>query len=138
MHQDPVTDGDLAGKRGQADRTPETSTVPARKSSLMISTSRPGIPRRVAVPLAHQLTARLTTAPKGSALVRAVRAGRRAGPGGFGEPGVQSLPDLLRGVGAAAALGPDDHHSAGGDASEACQSQYLQPAHATRLLPCPQ
>jgi hypothetical protein len=44
MHQDPVADGDLVGKRGQADRTPETSTVPTRKSSLMISTGRPGIP----------------------------------------------------------------------------------------------
>jgi hypothetical protein len=80
---------------------------------------------------------RLNTARKGSALVWAVRAGRRAGLGCFGEPGVQSLPDLLRGVGTAAALCPGDHHSAGGDTSEACESQYLQPAHVTRLLPWP-
>jgi hypothetical protein len=66
------------------------------------------------------LTARLNTAQKGSALVWAVRAGRRAGLGCIGKPGVQPLPDLLRGVGAAAALGPDDHHSAGGDTSETC------------------
>jgi hypothetical protein len=64
---------------------------------------------------------RLNTARKASALVWAVRAGcGRAGLGCFGEPGVQPLADLLRGVGAAAALRPGDHHSAGGDASEGC------------------
>jgi hypothetical protein len=61
---------------------------------------------------------------------------RRTGSGRFGEPGVQPLPDLLRGVGAAAPLGPGDHHSGGGDTSEACQSQYFPPAHLPRLRPC--
>ena len=43
----------------------------------------------------------------------------RADPGCYGQPGMQPRPDLLQGVGAAAALGPDDHRSASGDTSEA-------------------
>jgi hypothetical protein len=56
------------------------------------------------------------------------RIGERRGLGGFGgfrcfrNPGVQLIPDFLRSVGAALALGPGDHHPGGGDAREACQS----------------
>ena len=46
----------------------------------------------------------------------------RAGRGGFGQPGVQPLPYLLRRAGPALPLCPGDHHSGGGDTDEACQS----------------
>ena len=51
----------------------------------------------------------------------------------FGEPGVQPFPDLVRRLGAAAALGPGDHHSGGGDACEGGQSRHLPPAHVPTL-----
>jgi hypothetical protein len=62
------------------------------------------------------LIAPVNTAQKRSGFVRVVCAGL----GCLIEPGMQPLPDLLRGVGAAAALGPDDDHAAGGDAGEGC------------------
>jgi hypothetical protein len=40
----------------------------------------------------------------------------------FGQPGMQPLPDLLRRVGPALPLRPDDHHSGGGDTDETGQS----------------
>jgi hypothetical protein len=61
---------------------------------------------------------------------------RRRGRGCLGEPGVQPCPDLVRSVGAAAALGACDHDSGGGDACERCQAEYLPPAHLPRLRLC--
>src|SRR6266511_1686042 len=63
--------------------------------------------------------------------------GHRPGPGCLGEAGVQSRPDLLRGVRTATSLCPCDHHPSGGDAHEACQTHYLPPAHPPTIRPCP-
>ena len=41
-----------------------------------------------------------------------------AGRGAFAQPGVQPVPDFGGGVGAAAPLVADDHHSGGGYAGE--------------------
>ena len=51
----------------------------------------------------------------------------------LGEPGVQPVPDLVRGIGAAAPFGTGDHHAGGGDTGQACQSQHFPPAHLLRL-----
>jgi DNA-binding NarL/FixJ family response regulator len=56
-----------------------------------------------------------------------------AGCRAFGQPGVQPVPDLGGGVGAAAPLVADDHHASGGHACESGQSQHLEPAHLLRL-----
>jgi hypothetical protein len=61
----------------------------------------------------------------------------RPGPGCLGEAGVQPRPDLLRGVRAATSLCSGDHHPGGGDAHEACQTDYLPPAHLPTIRPCP-
>lgn len=61
---------------------------------------------------------------------------RRRCRGCLGEPGVQLCPDLVRGVGAAAALCACDHHSGGRDACEPRQAEYLPPAHLPRLRLC--
>jgi hypothetical protein len=60
----------------------------------------------------------------------------RRGRGCLCEPGVQPGPDLLRGVGAAAALGACDHYPGGRDARERRQAEYLPPAHLPRLRLC--
>ena len=56
-----------------------------------------------------------------------------AGWGGSGEPGVQPVPDFVRGVGAAAPVVADDHCPGRGHAREGGQSQRLVPAHLLRL-----
>jgi hypothetical protein len=61
---------------------------------------------------------------------------RRRCRGRLGEPGVQLCPDLVRGVGPAAALCACDHDPRGRDACEPCQAEYLPPAHLPRLRLC--
>src|ERR1022692_178956 len=63
----------------------------------------------------------------------AARVAGRSYLGYFSQAGVQPIPDLLRGVGATAALVPGDQHSGGGDTREACQSHYFPPAHVPTL-----
>jgi hypothetical protein len=48
---------------------------------------------------------------------------------GLGQAGVESGPDLLRGVCAPAALGSGDHHAGGRDPDEGRHAQYLVPTH---------
>ncbi len=59
--------------------------------------------------------------------------GLRGVRGYFGEPGVQPVADLLRRIRTAAALGPGDQHTGGGDACEAGQAQDLPPSHVSTL-----
>jgi hypothetical protein len=61
---------------------------------------------------------------------------RRRGRGRFGEPCVQPCPDLLWGVGAAAAFCPCDHDPGGRDTCEGGQAEYFPPAHLPRLRLC--
>jgi hypothetical protein len=53
---------------------------------------------------------------------------------GMGEAGMQVLPDLLRGIGTSAPLGPHDEHAGGRDSGQSCQTYSLTPSHAPRLL----
>jgi hypothetical protein len=59
-----------------------------------------------------------------------------AGPGGFCDSLVQSLANLLRGIGAAPSFSPGNDRAGCGNTREARQSQYLQPAHVPRLRLC--
>ena len=59
-----------------------------------------------------------------------------ASAGRLGEPGVQPIRDLLRGVGATLPFGPGKHHPGGGDTREASQSDYFPPAHLPMLRRC--
>ena len=52
---------------------------------------------------------------------------------GFGQPGVQSFPDFIRGIGTAAALVADDHGAGRDYAGEGGQTQHLVPVHLLRL-----
>lgn len=51
------------------------------------------------------------------------------GLGLVAEAGVQALPDLIRGVGPALALGAHDNHSGRRDTRGSCQAEYFPPPH---------
>lgn len=47
---------------------------------------------------------------------------------------MQTIPDLVRGVGATFAFGAHDHHSGRRDSRGPCQAEHLPPTHAPRLV----
>jgi len=90
--------------------------------------SRPGAPR------SHRPGRQRPEIPQRPALLLTARCHRGWwGLGGFGEPGVQPVPDFFRGIGAAAALIAGDHHPGRGHTRERRQSQHFPPAHLLRL-----